>query len=56
LIYIENLQFDDGDDDDQDAAPGSPGTKPVRRMPATAAQLKGDAALVSLLRGAAEAD
>ena len=53
FIYVENLRF--ADEDDQDAVPGAAGGKPARRKPATAAQLKGDAALVSLLRNAVEA-
>jgi hypothetical protein len=48
---VENLRFTDEvhDADSGDAA------KPARRKPATAAQLKNDAALVSLLRNAVEA-
>ena len=51
FIYVENLRFTDEvhDADSGDAA------KPARRKPATAAQLKNDAALVSLLRNAVEA-
>ena len=49
---MENLRFAD---EDQDAGGGVPGVKPARPKPATAAQLKGDAALVSLLRNAVEA-
>jgi len=51
FIYIENLQFTE--DDETVTAVG--GGKPARPGPATAAQLKGDAALVSLLRNAAQA-
>ena len=56
FIYVENLRFteDSGDaaaDDDADDA----GAKPARPAPAQAAQLKGDAALVSLLRNAVQA-
>ena len=50
FVYIENLRFDD-----EDAASDAPGAKPTKPKPATAAQLKGDAALVSLLRNAVEA-
>jgi uncharacterized LabA/DUF88 family protein len=50
FIYVENLRFDD-----DDAAGEQAGAKPARRTPAKAAQLKADAALVSLLRKAAEA-
>jgi len=49
FIYIENLRFaDEADASDAEV-------KPTRRTPATAAQLKADSALVSLLRGAVEA-
>jgi uncharacterized LabA/DUF88 family protein len=48
FIYVENLRFDDADS-------GSPDVKQPRRKPATATQLKGDAALVSLLRNAVDA-
>jgi uncharacterized LabA/DUF88 family protein len=51
FIYVENLRFDD---DVQAAAGGAPGGKQARPKP-TAAQLKRDAALVSLLRNAVEA-
>ncbi|HET9081458.1 MAG TPA: NYN domain-containing protein [Trebonia sp.] len=50
FIYVENLRFAE-----EDAVADSPGVKQPRRKPATAAQLKGDAALVSLLRNAVEA-
>jgi hypothetical protein len=53
FIYVENLRF--ADEEDQDAVAGAGGGKQARRKPATAAQLKGDAALVSLLRNAVEA-
>ncbi|HEY1818884.1 MAG TPA: NYN domain-containing protein [Trebonia sp.] len=53
FIYVENLRFTD--EDDQDAVSGAGSVKQARRRPATAAQLKGDAALVSLLRNAVEA-
>lgn len=52
FIYVENLRFTD--EDDQDAVSGAGSVKQARRL-ATAAQLKGDAALVSLLRNAVEA-
>jgi uncharacterized LabA/DUF88 family protein len=50
FVYIENLRFAD-----EDAASDVLGVKPAKPKPATAAQLNGDAALVSLLRNAAEA-
>jgi uncharacterized LabA/DUF88 family protein len=50
FVYIENLRFAE-----EDAASDTPGAKPAKPKPATAAQLKGDAALVSLLRNAVEA-
>jgi len=50
FLYIENLRFAD-----EDAVSDAPGVKPVKPKPATAAQLTGDAALVSLLRNAVEA-
>src|SRR4029078_11781191 len=49
FIYVENLRFDD---DVQDAGGAAAGGKQERRKPTTAAQLKRDAALVSLLRNA----
>src|ERR1700730_1126104 len=52
FIYVENLRFTD---DDQEAGGGVPGVKPERPKPATATQLKSDAALVSLLRNSVEA-
>ncbi|HEY3881169.1 MAG TPA: NYN domain-containing protein [Trebonia sp.] len=52
FIYIENLHFTEEEDD---AAADSAGAKPARPAPAKAAQLKGDAALVSLLRNAVQA-
>jgi uncharacterized LabA/DUF88 family protein len=54
FIYIENLQFTE-DEDDADTAPGAAGHKQARPAPAKAAQLKGDAALVGMLRKAVEA-
>jgi len=50
FIYVENLRFVD-----EDAVVDAPGAKPAKPKPATAAQLKGDAALVSMLRNAVEA-
>jgi uncharacterized LabA/DUF88 family protein len=50
FVYIENLRFAD-----EDAASDSVGAKPAKPKPATAAQLQGDGALVSLLRDAVEA-
>jgi uncharacterized LabA/DUF88 family protein len=50
FVYVENLRFAD-----EDAASGALGAKPAQPKPATATQLKGDAALVSLLRNAVEA-
>ena len=55
FIYVENLHFDDEAVDEAAETADVPGGKPARRVPATAAQLKADSALVSLLRGAAEA-
>jgi len=52
FIYVENLRFDD---DVQDAGGEAPGGKQARPKPTTAAQLKRDAALVSLLRNAVAA-
>jgi uncharacterized LabA/DUF88 family protein len=52
FIYIENLRFTEVEEDVEEDAPG---VKPERPAPAQAAQLKGDAALVSLLRNAVEA-
>src|SRR5215468_8139764 len=52
FIYTENLGFDDTRGDGDAAAVGT-GAKQVKR--ATAAQLKGDASLVNLLRNAVEA-
>jgi uncharacterized LabA/DUF88 family protein len=55
FIYIENLTFDDSDDEN-DAAP-TPGAsvRPPRRKPATATELKNDVSLVTFLRNALEA-
>lgn len=50
FIYVENLRFAE-----EDAVADAPGVKPPKPKPATAAQLKGDAALVGLLRNAVEA-
>ena len=55
FIYIENLQFAEEDEDDADTSAGAAGAKPARPAPAKAAQLKGDAALVGMLRKAVEA-
>jgi uncharacterized LabA/DUF88 family protein len=52
FIYVENLRFTE---EVQDASSEDASAKPARRKSATAAQLKNDAALVSLLRNAAEA-
>ena len=52
FIYIENLQFTE---DAADVAAEAAGIRPARPAPASAAQLKGDAALVSLLRNAMSA-
>jgi uncharacterized LabA/DUF88 family protein len=52
FIYVENLRFTD---EEPDAGGGGAGGKQARPKPATAAQLKNDAALVSLLRNAVEA-
>jgi uncharacterized LabA/DUF88 family protein len=52
FIYTENLGFDDAGGDGDAAAVGT-GAKQVKRP--TAAQLKGDASLVNLLRNAVEA-
>jgi uncharacterized LabA/DUF88 family protein len=49
FIYIENLQFP------EDGAAAGVEAKPARRAAATAAELKADSALVSLLRDAVEA-
>jgi len=56
FIYIENLTFDNSEDDGDDDVPahGAP-AKPPRPKPATAAQLKNDTSLVSFLRSAVEA-
>jgi hypothetical protein len=51
FIYIENLHFDD---EEPGTAGDATGVAPVRRVPATAAQLEADAALMALLRGAVE--
>jgi uncharacterized LabA/DUF88 family protein len=53
FIYVENLRFADDSADDEPDAAGA--VAPARRAPARAAQLKGDAALVTLLRNAVEA-
>jgi uncharacterized LabA/DUF88 family protein len=50
FVYVENLRFVD-----EDAASDALGAKPAKPKAATAAQLKGDHAVVSLLRNAVEA-
>ena len=50
FVYIENLRFAV-----EDAAFDAPGATPAKLKPATAAQLKDDTGLVSLLRNAVEA-
>jgi uncharacterized LabA/DUF88 family protein len=57
FIYIENLTFNEEDDEDSgDAAPAKGvAAKPARPKPASAAQLKSDRGLVSFLRNAVEA-
>jgi uncharacterized LabA/DUF88 family protein len=58
FIYIENLTFNEGDDDEDDGgATPAPGVsvRPPRRKPATAAELKNDVSLVTFLRNALEA-
>ncbi|HEY0937945.1 MAG TPA: NYN domain-containing protein [Trebonia sp.] len=65
FIYVENLRFADAEfaraeadttaDSGDDSGPDAADVTPARPAPAPAAQLKGDAALVSLLRNAAEA-
>jgi uncharacterized LabA/DUF88 family protein len=54
FIYIENLTFADPDSEADAVVAGSE-AKPAQPRPASAAQLKGDAALVTLLRSAVEA-
>jgi uncharacterized LabA/DUF88 family protein len=56
FIYVENLQFAEDDAEEAGAVAGVAGAaKPARPAPVKAAQLKGDAALVGLLRKAVEA-
>jgi uncharacterized LabA/DUF88 family protein len=58
FIYIENLTFDESDDeDDSGGGTRAPGVavRPPRRKPATAAELKNDVSLVTFLRNALEA-
>jgi uncharacterized LabA/DUF88 family protein len=56
FIYVENLQFaEDEDDAGTESAPSAAGPKQARPAPAKAVQLKGDAALVGMLRKAVEA-
>jgi uncharacterized LabA/DUF88 family protein len=52
FIYVENLRFTE---EVQDAGGANAAVKPARPKPPTAAQLKSDSALVSLLRNAVEA-
>jgi len=52
FIYVENLHFAE---DDAEAVASTGGAKQARQAPVSAAQLKGDAALVALLRKAVEA-
>ena len=58
FIYIENLTFDDSDEDDENGgatrAQGAP-SRPPRRKPATATELKNDVSLVTFLRNALDA-
>jgi uncharacterized LabA/DUF88 family protein len=58
FIYIENLTFNESDDEDEGGgATRAPGVsvRPARRKPATAAELKNDVSLVTFLRNALEA-
>jgi uncharacterized LabA/DUF88 family protein len=62
FIYIENLRFAESEfaetefaETEAEIAAGTAEVEPARPAPAKAAQLKGDAALVTLLRNAAEA-
>jgi uncharacterized LabA/DUF88 family protein len=58
FIYIENLTFNDGDDDEDDGGAtraAGVSVRPPRRKPATAAELKNDVSLVTFLRNALEA-
>jgi uncharacterized LabA/DUF88 family protein len=57
FIYIENLTFDEDDDDENggDAPAKGVSAKPARPKPASAAQLKNDHGLVNFLRNAVEA-
>src|SRR6201988_443088 len=50
FVYVENLRFTD-----EDAASDVLGVKPTKPKPATAAQLKANTELVSLLRNAVDA-
>jgi uncharacterized LabA/DUF88 family protein len=50
FIYVENLRFEE-----DDTVAGNAGPKQAKRKPATATQLKGDAALMGLLRNAVDA-
>jgi len=56
FIYVENLQFaEDEDDAGTESAASAAGPKQARPAPAKAVQLKGDAALIGMLRKAVEA-
>jgi uncharacterized LabA/DUF88 family protein len=57
FIYVENLRFAEAEfaETEAEIAAGTADVEPARPAPAKAAQLKGDAALVTLLRNAAEA-
>src|SRR5579863_5556137 len=54
FIYVEYLHFAE-DDDDTESAASTGGAKQARPAPAKAVQLKGDAALIGMLRKAVEA-
>ena len=56
FIYVENLQFaEDEDDAGTESAASAAGPKQARPAPAKAVQLKGDAALIGMLRKAVDA-
>jgi uncharacterized LabA/DUF88 family protein len=57
FIYIENLTFDEHDEDDSGGGAPAKGVsaKPARPKPASATQLKNDHGLVNFLRNAVEA-
>ncbi len=54
FIYIENLHFAE-DEDDAESVASTGGAKQARPAPAKGVQLKGDAALIGMLRKAVEA-